>query len=294
MRLTKTSLLISLFLLFSAGITYSQNDTIIDTGGGELSELDPIDNTIKSADSLSLKIVSFPNLTTFQEWSTNVIYNRKYDFSYVLDTLSIPLLSDSMGTRFIVPFKGRVTSVFGPRKYRYHYGVDIKLQTGDSVASAFDGTVRISQRSKTYGNIVVVRHKNGLETFYAHLSKKFVEPNTFVKAGDIIGLGGNTGRSYGSHLHFEIRYLDEPINPCDVVDFDKNCLKSDTLTLTKLNFTYMEQVREFAKIKFHTIKKGDTLSGIAVKYGTSVSTLCSINGFSKKKILRVGSKIRVN
>lgn len=295
MGLIKNTLLTCIFLLFSLGFTYAQSDTLPDTGGGELNELDSLESfdVVKSTDSLALKSLSFPSRTTFQEWNTNVIHNRKYDFSIVMDTMSIPLLNDSLGKNFVQPFKGRITSVFGPRKYRYHYGVDIKLQTGDSVACAFDGTVRISQRSKTYGNVIVIRHKNGLETFYAHLSKKFVEPNQVVKAGEIIALGGNTGRSYGSHLHFEIRYMDEPINPCDVVDFDKNCLKSDTLLLSKANFSYMEKVKEFDKIKFHTIRKGDTLSGIAIKYGTSVSTLCSINGFSKKKILRVGSKIRI-
>jgi murein DD-endopeptidase MepM/ murein hydrolase activator NlpD len=293
--LTRLFLISGLLLAFSVGFSYAQTDTLTNTGGDDPNEIDTLDNAglYKRNDSLSLKILTFPGLSTYQEWNTNVIYNRKYDFSYVLDTLRISLLNDSLSERFVVPYKGNVTSIFGPRKYRYHYGVDIKLQTGDSVAAAFDGTVRISHRSKTYGNVIVVRHKNGLETFYAHLSKSFVEPNKLVKAGDIIGLGGNTGRSYGSHLHFEIRYLDEPINPCDVVDFTNKCLKSDTLVLTKTNFCYMEQVREFDKIKFHTIRKGDTLSGIAVKYGTSVSTLCKLNGITTKKILRIGQKIRV-
>jgi murein DD-endopeptidase MepM/ murein hydrolase activator NlpD len=295
MRLTRTSLLISLFLIFSTRHTFAQIDTVKDTGGGELNELDSVENIglYKRNDSTSLKILTFPDRTTFQEWNTNVIYNRIYDFSNVLDTLTIPLLNDSLNERFVQPYKGRITSGFGPRKYRYHYGMDIKLQVGDSVCCAFDGTVRISHRSKTYGNVIVVRHKNGLETFYAHLSKAFVEPNQVVKAGDIIGLGGNTGRSYGSHLHFEIRYMDEPINPADVVDFNKFCLKSDTLILTKANFSYKEKVKEFDKINFHTVRKGDTLSGIAVKYGTSVSSLCKLNGITPKKILSIGMKIRV-
>jgi len=300
MILKKITLLISIFILFSASFAYSQSDTTMDTGGGDLNELDePIvnaglnkPNTLN--DSLASKFISFPTTTAFQEWNTNVIHNRKYDFSYTLDTMSISLLNDSLSEHFVLPYKGKLTSVFGPRKYRYHYGVDIKLQTGDSVACAFDGTVRISQRSKTYGNVIVVRHKNGLETFYAHLSKKFIEPNQTVKAGEIIGLGGNTGRSYGSHLHFEIRYMDEPINPSDIVDFEKYSLKSDTLMLSKSNFAYMEKVKEFDSIKFHTIRKGDTLSKIAQNYGTSVSTLCKINGISTKKLLKVGSKLRVN
>ena len=294
-----TTLLIFFFILFSTSFVYSQSDTTMDTGGGDLNELDePIVNADLNKPNtlnvtLATKFILFPTTTAFQEWNTSVIHNRKYDFSNALDTMCIPLLNDSLGT-FVQPFKGRVTSVFGPRKYRYHYGVDIKLQTGDSVACAFDGTVRISQRSKTYGNVIVVRHKNGLETFYAHLSKKFVEPNQAVKAGEILGLGGNTGRSYGSHLHFEIRYMDEPINPSDVVDFENYSLKSDTLMLTKTNFSYMEKVKEFEAIKFHTIRKGDTLSKIAQNYGTSVSTLCKINGITTKKLLKVGSKLRVN
>jgi len=134
-------------------------------------------------------------------WSTSNIHAYRYDLSKMPETVEF-FLTHGLGDDFSIPVGGTVTSGFGPRWGRYHNGVDLDLDTGDGVKAAFDGRVRIAQYSSSYGYVVIVRHFNGLETTYAHLSKLLVSPNQKVKAGDIIALGGSTGRSTGSHLHF--------------------------------------------------------------------------------------------
>ena len=191
---------------------------------------------------------------------------------------------------FSHPFRGNITSNFGDRSARYHYGIDIKLYKGDPVKSAFEGVIRISQYSKSYGNVVVVRHNNGLETLYAHLSARKVKEGDHVEAGDVIGLGGNTGRSTGSHLHFECRFKGEPINPNDIINWEEGKLACDTLLLAPENFSYLKTARSK---KYHTIRSGDTLSGIARKYGTSLSAICSLNGMNRNSTIYAGRKIRV-
>lgn len=234
---------------------------------------------------------TIPDTVPFYDWITNDIHIRKFDFSEVKDTLLI-VLNDSTD-HYTHPFNGPVTSEFGKRRWRYHYGTDIDLQTGDSVRCAFNGRVRISTYSKTYGHVIVVRHNNGLETIYGHLSKRLVDIDSIVSSGTVIGLGGNTGRSYGSHLHFEIRYFDEALDPRDVVSFEDFKTLYDTLAISQCNFMYREELKIISKIKYHRVKSGNTLGHIARKYGTSVSKICRLNGISRNKILQIGERLRV-
>ena len=187
-----------------------------------------------------------PAADVYEDFDTTVVHAEKFDVLNFNDTVRIPM------TGYVHPFNGNITSGFGFRKYRYHLGMDIDLNIGDSVKCAFDGEVRIAQRSKTYGYVVVVRHPNGLETYYAHLSKLLVKPNEVVKAGTILGLGGNTGHSFGSHLHFEVRYRGQPINPNYLIDFQKKCVRADTYNLTKSDFKYLSDVH---KITHYSKKK---------------------------------------
>lgn len=235
----------------------------------------------------------FMEVDTFY-WHNKKINSGRFDSKSMTDTMRIPLaeLSDSNTStlRYCHPFKNYVTSNFGHRRFIFHYGVDIKLYRGDPVCVAFDGIVRVTKYDRHgYGNVVVVRHPNGLETIYGHLSKVLVKPLQRVKSGDIIGLGGNSGRSTGSHLHFEIRYRGEPFDPNCFIDFENFKLKSDTLILTRENFEYLIELR---KAKYHIIRKGDTLGKIAMLYGTTVSKLCALNHITRKTILRPGRKIR--
>ncbi len=228
-------------------------------------------------------------------------------------------LVDSMSV-FVCPHIGKVYSKFGYRRHRRHQGVDLPLPTGTPVNVAFDGRVRYSGYVSGYGNLVIVRHENGLETFYGHLSKRLVTSSQWVRAGDIIGLGGSTGRSSGPHLHFETRYKGYAFDPQWIIDFENGELRKNVFVLRRSyldpSSRYVsesleeeeeiyaadekiieEEMRieaERAAMKWHTVRSGDTVSGIAKKYGKSVSAIKKLNpGLNADKI-RLGQKIRVN
>jgi murein DD-endopeptidase MepM/ murein hydrolase activator NlpD len=206
------------------------------------------------------------------------------------DTARIALVDTVNDLRYALPADGYITSGFGRRRYLWHYGVDIKLYRGDSVRVAFDGVVRVTKYDRRgYGHVVVVRHRDGLETIYGHLSKKLVGSGQRVRAGEVIGLGGSSGRSTGTHLHFETRYRGEPFDPNRLVDFATGSLTSDTLVLTPADFAYLVELR---KAKWCTVGKGDTLGHIALRYHTTVRKLCILNGITRTTILRIGRKLR--
>jgi hypothetical protein len=208
------------------------------------------------------------------------------------------LLNDSIYlnlSEFIYPLAKhyKVTSEFGPRRYRFHYGIDLKVYKGDSILNVMDGMVRIAKRVGAYGNLVVIRHNNGLESFYGHLSKILVKQDQMVKGGELIGLGGSTGRSTGTHLHFELRYLGQCVNPRDLVDFDNLHAQNDTILLTQRNFDYRKSLASSAinSGRIWTVKKGDSLGSIAIRTGSSVKRLCYLNGITTKTIILPGRKL---
>jgi murein DD-endopeptidase MepM/ murein hydrolase activator NlpD len=218
-----------------------------------------------------------PNLNFSQTWDTETCFSAKKrnSFANVDDTLWL-CVGDTLSEEFKIPFDGYMTSHFGPRHGRAHQGIDISLKTGDLVGAAWSGKVRYAKFNKGgYGNLVVIRHYNGLETFYAHLSKLLVVPNQEVKAGDIIGLGGNTGHSFGAHLHFEVRFYDIPINPEYIIDFanknvkDENLLVHRDLFKPKTNSTIPSRVKEveleeeFEEID-NSVEATEVLAGVAV------------------------------
>ena len=209
----------------------------------------------------------------------------KNDTSIVLE-----LLTDKYCT-FTMPIEGVVTSNFGWRDSTFHRGVDVDLNKGDAVKCAFDGKVRFAKREGGYGNVVVVRHYNGLETVYAHLWKIKVKAEQVVKSGDVIGLGGMTGHATGTHLHFEMRYKGEAINPKYVISFKQNELLGFSIVLKKTKWgiaAYPENA------KMHTIERGDSLFEIAKRYATTTAKLRELNDFPKRPRLYVGQKIRVS
>ena len=208
-------------------------------------------------------------------------------FDSLQDDVHIPMAG------FRLPAPGYVTSGFGWRRNRMHKGTDIKVEVGDSIRSAWNGQVRIvGWDPRGYGYFVVVRHDNGLETVYGHLSRPLVDEFEHVTAGYVLGLGGNTGRSTGSHLHLEIRYLGEAIDPAKFIDFSTGQLRNSQEYV--IGIKAMKQARaEAAAMRWHKVKQGDTLSGIAKKYGTSVKRLCQLNNIKETKILQIGMKLRV-
>ena len=211
------------------------------------------------------------------------------------------------------PYQGSVypRGKFGMRRGRRHQGVDIPLQTGTPIYATFTGKVRVSKYWGAYGNIVVIRHENGIETYYAHLSERLVEDNQWVNAGDVIGYGGSTGRSTGPHLHFETRYNGYAFDPQWLIDFNTGQLRHRLFILKKKYFdiysNYEQDFDDEAKneeedkkedaereaMRWYTIKSGDTLGGIAYRNNTTVNELCRLNGITTKTVLKIGRTIRV-
>ena len=252
--------------------------------------------------------------TIFEKyWDTTTLFPyREVDMSGMPKSVVIDLV-DSL-TCYHCPYQGTVHphGKYGPRRRRQHQGVDLPLKTGDPVYATFCGRVRISQYNKGgYGNLVIIRHDNGLETYYGHLSERMVEPGQWVEAGQIIGLGGSTGRSTGPHLHFETRYYGQSFDPERLIDFKNGTLSRETFLLKKSFFSiYSNAGQDFedeianeeqdkkeaakkAAMKYYKIRSGDTLGAIARRHGTTVANICRLNGIKSTTILRIGRSLRV-
>jgi murein DD-endopeptidase MepM/ murein hydrolase activator NlpD len=280
--------LIAITLLAAVGSAASAQDLIARQA--------PVDKKLKSIDSLALQQQirveqeAFPGLDIYPSWDNEHV--QAYNSAIVPEQYKFDL------TGFCMPSRNtRITDVFGyrPRRRRMHYGLDVKVQIGDTIRAAFDGKVRIvkNQGRRGYGKYIVIRHNNGLETVYGHLSKQLVNVDESVRAGEPIALGGNTGRSTGSHLHFETRFLGIPINPALMFDFEKQDVTADTYTFVKAkNAGKTAGSVAAGKGMFYKVKKGDTLSHIAARQGISVSQLCKLNRITKKTILRPGQVLR--
>ncbi|MBP5246465.1 MAG: peptidoglycan DD-metalloendopeptidase family protein [Fibrobacter sp.] len=201
-------------------------------------------------------------------------------------------------TQAAVPLEsGRITSPFGFRHYRIHKGIDIGLQRGDSIRAAFPGRVtRVRYERRGYGRYIVLEHENcGItRTVYAHLSKQLVKVGQTVEAGEVIGLGGSTGRSTGPHLHFEMRIGDIPLNPVNFFDFQNHTYTQADIQLPTAVFEseYAALQKEASKHRYHKVRPGDTLGKIARMYHTSVNKLLQLNGLKRNSVLRVGRIIR--
>ena len=203
--------------------------------------------------------------------------------------------------KFVMPTTNtKITDVFGyrPRRRRAHNGIDIKVQRGDTIRAAFDGKVRITAyQRRGYGHYVVIRHGNGLETVYAHLQRKLVTEDQNVKAGDPIGLGGNSGRSTGPHLHFETVLMGKSLNPALFFDFPNQKTTGEFYTYYKPGTRHYDaksgkMVVEGPEPKYHKVRRGETVSTIARKHGVSQRTIFKLNGINARTILRVGQKLR--
>lgn len=238
----------------------------------------------------------------FENWDEEVIHTLKeMPLDSIPEEVDVRLVDEIHP--FVCPVKGKVRSEYKWRGRRPHKGVDLPLQTGDSVFVAFDGVVRYVNGGKTtggYGGLVIVRHNNSLETYYGHLSQRFVRSGEVVRAGECIGLGGSTGRSTGPHLHFETRYMGKAFDPERVCDFETGQLRDTILTLKRHYFSIYshygqtdQQSKAAAGRIIHTVKSGDTLGRIATKYGTTVSAICKLNNISSTSTLRIGQRLIV-
>ena len=274
----------------------------------------PVDKKLKAVDTLALRNLvqreqaGSPSAQLYKEWNNKYAHRA----TELPDSFNINL------RHFCMPTTSRIiTSNFGRRWGRMHKGLDVKVYIGDTIRAAFDGKVRIVRyEAGGYGNYVVIRHHNGLETIYGHMSKHLVAEDETVRAGDPIGLGGNTGRSTGSHLHFETRLCGVALNPALLFDFknqdvtaDNYMFRRDTydresLAATRLcgknddvaSATSKEPAVgdnvEVGEVRYHKVARGETLYSIAQKRGTTVDKICRLNHISKKQRVRPGQILR--
>ena len=248
-----------------------------------------------------------PDFITNDHWMTNQVH-AYFDVkdTDLPDEVDLVLCDSVHGWH--IPGEGRLVSAYKMRKGHKHQGVDLGVGFGNPIYAAFDGIVRAALPPRVtggYGNVVVLRHANGLETYYGHLTQYIVEPDDLVTAGEIIGYCGSTGRSTGPHLHFETRYMGQSFDPERIFDFQEGTLRDTVFTLKKHYFSiYSHEGQSDSESQVastqvepvhvtHTVKKGDTLSGIAKKYGTTVKKLCKLNGISERSTLRIGQKLTV-
>lgn len=256
----------------------------------------PLDKQMMLVDSIALRDIllneenMFPADELYAEWSNDhVRFKAELPDSFRVDLRG-----------FVMPTTNtKITDIFGyrPRRRRVHNGLDIKVQRGDTIRSAFDGKVRMaSYQRRGYGHYIVIRHNNGIETVYAHLSKKLVIQDQNVKAGQPIGLGGNTGRSTGAHLHFETLLAGKNLNPALMFDFEKQDVTGDFYTYRKGVYQDIDRktgkIVESAEPLYHKVRKGESLSVIARKCGVSVNTLYRLNKLNSRSVLRIGQRIR--
>lgn len=296
----------------------------------QLASVAPIDKRMRAIDSVSIakmlekESLGDPASSLYPNWNNNYTTNYGVEMpkEYKIDLRAFHFPCESR----------RVTSSYGYRRSfrRKHYGTDIKVYVGDTIRSAFSGKIRIvanQGRKKGYGKYVVIRHHNGLETVYGHLSKQLVVEDQEVKAGEPIGLGGNTGRSTGSHLHFETRFLGQFIDPEKLFDFTAQDVLGDYYLFSSVGRSrlltsdeskqlpdnkvlasvggptfeadkaaqskkFQEERRESLRAQVHKVRKGENLSVIARKRGTTVKRLCQLNNITTKTVLRVGQILR--
>ena len=296
----------------------------------QLASVAPIDKRMRAIDSVSIakmlekESLGDPASSLYPNWNNNYTTNYGVEMpkEYKIDLRAFHFPCESR----------RVTSSYGYRRSfrRKHYGTDIKVYVGDTIRSAFSGKIRIvanQGRKKGYGKYVVIRHHNGLETVYGHLSKQLVVEDQEVKAGEPIGLGGNTGRSTGSHLHFETRFLGQLIDPEKLFDFTAQDVLGDYYLFSSVGRSrlltsdeskqlpdnkvlasvggptfeadkaaqskkFQEERRESLRAQVHKVRKGESLSVIARKRGTTVKRLCQLNNITTKTVLRVGQILR--
>lgn len=282
----------------------------------------PIDRKMKVVDSIMLRQLIIEEMSDLNP-AADLYADWNNRYAHLETALPDSFRIDLRG--FCMPTSSRVlTSNFGARWGRQHKGLDIKVYTGDTIRAAFSGKIRIVRyEARGYGNYVVIRHHNGLETIYGHMSKHLVREDQEVRAGDPIGLGGNTGRSTGSHLHFETRLCGVALNPALMFDFRNQDVTGDSYLFRRTTYSresaqatrlrgvggsapVQRDVLETASVsskrqtaavrdtRLHKVKKGETLYAIARKRGTTVDELRRLNRLGKNPKLLPGQILKYN
>ncbi len=277
-----------------------QKDSIVIDSGAEVAHADSLKSTIPPIElTHKIELIEIPQFSS--EQSAHVMIS---EFRQQVAFEDKVLSHEELAKSFYYPADGHITSDFGWRGSRMHNGIDVKAYYKDNIYAAFDGVVRVAMYNGGFGNCIVIRHYNGLETVYAHSTKMLVEVNQKVKAGDVIALAGKTGRSTGVHLHFEVRVLGQCLNPNLILDTKNRTLNGRNLYLTMRNGRIFgsnsedeavreAEIKEAITRKYYVVRSGDTLSHIARNNKTSIGRICALNNISSRSIIKVGQRLRV-
>lgn len=216
-----------------------------------------------------------------------------------LDTTLLDLSSNGHFSKYLIPGdNGYIISRFGPRRGRMHYGTDIKMNKGDTIVAVESGTIMRSNWGTGFGNIIIIKHQNDIETYYGHLSKFLKKKGEKVEQGEAIGLAGSTGNARGPHLHFEIHESRIAFDPELVFDFKENKIREEAQEEASLAVLHKKlrptgYGNNIAIPEFYSVRKGDSLWKISRQYKLSISTICSLNQISEKTILQIGQPLRL-
>lgn len=269
-------------------------DSVFDLENISVKDIDLLNyyaSLLKSSRSDTVKISEF-NLyeLSFYSQSDEKLLFPLTKLDSIPSSFNLVLENDYL-SYYYPPFKGVVTSNYGWRDGRIHKGIDIDLIKGDKVSAAFDGKVRFAKKQGGFGNVIILMHPNGLESVYAHLSKIKVKEGDVVLSGQTIGLGGSTGHSSGSHLHFELRYKGHSVNPATFISFTDFKLFYHTVTVknSKHNLSAFP-----SNSNLHIVNRGESWNLIAGKYGLSTKELLTLNGIGKRYYLKPGQQLRIN
>ena len=301
--------------------------SIISCPGDPIDTLDTVNEQIKIIlfNDNTWRYWKDPSMTLAKEdftkhWNTDAPDAYGIPYSELEAQWSIWLVDDA--SEFCCPYVGNIhpRGKFGPRRGRRHQGIDLPLSTGEPIHAAFAGKVRVSKYMHGYGNVVIIRHTNGLETFYGHMSEFKVKPGDIVHAGDVIGLSGNTGRSTGPHIHYEVRYHGLALDPQRIVNLENGNLKQRIMVLKRRYFdaasrydqnfddeflneeddkkALEEKKKRDAEaarkaMVYHKVRSGENLGSIARKYHTTVNAICRLNGLKNANSIRAGKTLRV-
>lgn len=242
-------------------------------------------------------------------WDTENLSSRFLQVPFWGNPLRI-ILVQSNNNAFFYPCLGELKTKYGETKNGLHPGIDFTLTFGSPVRNCFDGVVRMAKKYGDYGQLVVVRHYNGLETVYANLSRILVQPGQIIQAGHVIGASGKSVKTGLDVLHFETRFMNECFNPALFIDFESKELIDNTLILNekdlaivarqqaaqqteKIKAEKSERIPENSKGVYHIVKAGETMYRIALEHNISLARLLEINNMTETDVISVGQKIRL-
>lgn len=287
-------------LIFFSATTLGFSSPVLGGGGGSSDTTKVLRSEEAPSEGVVIKRLNIspadinPNYGKVIRWDTNDIDMYHVDMAVFSDTLTYNFKNSAGEWAYAVPKVGRVTSGFGRRSLfgrKFHKGLDIDLETGDAVVAALGGKVRIAHYNRGYGNFVVISHQGGLETLYGHLSELHVTEGQEIEAGTQIGLGGSTGQSTGSHLHFEIRIFGEQVDPAWIIDTNTLLPLKETV---KIDRSWFNHLLDMSEVPLHVVIDGETIDSICNMYEMDPATLLELNGFAPETTeIPLGTRLKL-